>query len=232
MFEWLTGAIGSWWEFVGWMNPFVLLIMFVNLILAIVIIVKLINLAFGESYVNASDPVPPLTVRMYYSDNCGHCLRDKPLVKELAKEMSGITFEFVNGDTQQITGLMGFPTYVATNASGVGTVHVGGFGSKEIMKAWIVASSGISEEAIKSSNVDTSSSIIPNIVDISGSGNPIAPTTRIDQTQIPISTNTDVVVPVTVSTVSEGYAEPHTINIRVPRGTSIYDQLALPMQSF
>lgn len=230
MFEWLTGAVSSWWEFVGWMNPIVLLIMFVNLILVIVIIVKVINLAFGESYTNASDPVPPLTVRMYYSDKCGHCLTDKPLIKSLSKEMSGLTFEFVNGDVQKVTGLMGFPTYIATNSSGVGTIHVGGFGSKEIMKAWITASSGVSDDS--SNNVSTSASIIPNIVDIVGSGNPIKSVSKIEQTQIPISTNTDIVVPVSVSTVSEGYAEPQTINIRVPRGSNIYNQLPLAMQSF
>ena len=135
MFEW----IWSMWDNIMWFSPPVLILMLVNFILLIVIIVKGFTLVMGkkEGYTGGSGPLDPGSVRFYYSNNCGYCIKMMPIMNELRDSMTDVKFDFVDVDIAKPTGINSFPTFIAKSSDGIMASHVGAFRDKAAAQAWI-----------------------------------------------------------------------------------------------
>jgi len=77
----------------------------------------------------------------YYADWCGPCQMMKPIVEEVMAELSGITLEEVNIDTDQDraekANVMSIPTFVIEDDNGNEIDRkIGGLG-KEDFKSWV-----------------------------------------------------------------------------------------------
>jgi len=116
----------------AWLSPPVLLIMFVNMILLIVVLVKFSN------YISEGFAQPGEKLTMYYAPWCGYCKADMPAFEALATKYAGnLTFETVNCQERPVTGINSFPTYIFTKADGSKIGHPGAFGDQQSMDTFI-----------------------------------------------------------------------------------------------
>lgn len=112
-----------------WMSPPVLIIMFVNMILLIVIIVKLVSWAF-EGFTSSANEVT-----MYYLPWCGACVKDIDAFRALSLKYGNVvTFKMHDLGTKPITGITSSPTYIFNHKDGVTSSRVGSFGSLMMME--------------------------------------------------------------------------------------------------
>lgn len=113
-----------------WFSPPVLIVMFVNMILIIVIIVKIVN-RITESFATGQEKVI-----MYFRPECGFCEQDMPNFLELAKKYKeGITFEMHDVSQKPVTGIDGVPMYLFILADGSKKTKMGAYGTYEAMNA-------------------------------------------------------------------------------------------------
>lgn len=113
-----------------WFSPPVLLIMFVNMILLIVVIVKIVS-RLTEKFATGNEKMT-----MYYRQECGYCEQDMPFFLQLAKKyQSGVTFELHDTSQKPVTGISAVPTYIYTLSDGTKMAHQGAFGSFASMEA-------------------------------------------------------------------------------------------------
>lgn len=132
-FNKVTSVPGQIMDTIGWMSPPVLLIMFVNMILLIVVLVKLVQYLKGEGFAQ-----PGEKVIMYYAPWCGYCKNDIPAFEKLADKYKGnLTFQMVNCQERPVTGINSFPTYICVKADGSKVSHVGAFGDIASMDSYI-----------------------------------------------------------------------------------------------
>lgn len=148
-FNKITSVPGQIMDTFGWMSPPVLLIMFVNMILLIVVIVKLVQYLRGEGFAQ-----PGEKATMYYMPWCGYCKNDIPAFEKLAEKYKGnLTFETVNCQETPVTGISSYPTYIFTKADGSKIGRASSFGDQQSMDTFIREVFGIDawekEQAIK-----------------------------------------------------------------------------------
>jgi len=128
----ITAVPGAIAENLGWLSPPVLVIMFINMILLIVVIVRVIQY-FREGFAQ-----PGEKVIMYYVPWCGFCKSDIPAFDSLAvKYGDKLTFERVNCQENPTTGISAYPTYICVKSDGSKTSHPGAFGDVASMDAYI-----------------------------------------------------------------------------------------------
>lgn len=138
---------------IAWFSPPVLIIMFVNLILLIVVIVKGIGLLV-EGFKSPGEEIV-----MYYLPWCGACKKDIVDFKTLSvKYADGITFRLHDIGTSPVTGITASPTYIFTKADGSQVAKIGAYKSLPDMEASFRRMFGVDEyEAAASANMAASS---------------------------------------------------------------------------
>lgn len=149
--DFISGVLsvpGQALDTIAWLSPPVLIIMFVNLILLIVIIVKGMGLLF-EGFMSPGEEVV-----MYYLPWCGACQQDIVNFKALSvKYGNGITFRLHDIGTNPVTGITMSPTYIYTKADGSQVSKIGKYGSLVAMEEAIRRIFGIDEyEAAQKAN--------------------------------------------------------------------------------
>lgn len=128
----ITSIPGKALDYVAWLSPPVLLIMFVNLILLIVIIVK----GFGILMEGFGNPGEEIV--LYYLPWCGACQKDISDFRKMSvKYGNGITFKLHDLGTNPVTGITASPTYIFTLADGSSVSRIGAFDSLDAMEGTI-----------------------------------------------------------------------------------------------
>lgn len=119
-------------DYFAWRSPPVLILMFVNMILVIVIIVKVVG-RITESFMQPNEKIT-----LYYVPWCQYCKTDLPAFENLEKKYgSGIAFVKIDCFANPVTGIDGYPTYIAEKADGTKISHIGAFRSEAAMETFI-----------------------------------------------------------------------------------------------
>lgn len=119
-------------DYFAWRSPPVLILMFINMILLIVVIVKVAG-KITEGFMQPNEKIT-----MYYVPWCQYCKIDLPAFENMQmKYGAGISFVKVDCMANPVTGIDGYPTYIAERADGTKVPWNGAFRSEAAMETFI-----------------------------------------------------------------------------------------------